>query len=99
MSSRSAIKPVISLAEKLTFDTLDRGDLLTIGLILDEPGWGLVKSCILGEYARMNSLGGVTGDPFKDGKLVGRAEGLNVLQTKIEAMEAEVRKEAARNEE
>lgn len=67
-------------------------------MILDQPGWSTVKACILGEFARINCLAGVTGDPFKDGKLVGRAEGLNVLRSKIEQMESAVKKEAAREE-
>lgn len=96
---KRTIKPIITASERVSFDTLDRGDLRTIGLILDQPGYKLLRSCLTGEYARVNSLGAIVGDAFKDGKQVGRAECLIALQAKLDMMEANARKEAARDEE
>lgn len=85
------------MSEARTFDALDDGDLATIGLIMSEPGWTILKECIEAEHRRMNSVYSISGDAFKDGKIVGRCEGISVVLSHIDILEGAV-KEAGKHD-
>lgn len=60
---------------------IDPSDLKLIALIINEHGFTLIEDMIEERHKGQNTLARITGDAFRDGAQVGKAEALNeVLQ-------------------